>query len=53
MPVVVGPSPYDRIEPINKKMGSSTQVLSDDLLHFGENRYNTFPSGLDKQFPCG
>src|SRR5437016_7724913 len=32
-------------------MGSSTQVLSDDLLHFGENRYNTFPSGLDKQFP--
>ena len=30
-------------------MSGTTQVLSDDLLHFGENRYNTLPSGLDKQ----
>jgi len=32
-------------------MGGSTQVLPDDLLHFGENRGNTFPSGLDEQLP--
>jgi hypothetical protein len=30
-------------------MSGATQVLSDDLLHFGENRHNTLPSGLDKQ----
>src|SRR5262252_620930 len=30
-------------------MSGTTQVLSDDLLHFGENRHNTLPSGLDKQ----
>src|SRR4051812_25795305 len=30
-------------------MSGTTQVLSDDLLHFGENRDNTLPSGLDKQ----
>src|ERR1039457_5101049 len=32
-------------------MSGSTQVLSDDLLHFGENRHNTLPSGLDEQLP--
>ena len=31
MAVVVCPSLYDRIYPINKKMGSSTQVLSNGL----------------------
>jgi len=51
MAVVVGPSSYDRIQPTNKKMSGSTQVLPDDLLHFGENRGNTFPSGLDEQLP--
>ena len=32
-------------------MSGATQVLPDDLLHFGENRCNTFPSGLNKQLP--
>ena len=48
MAVVVWPSPYDRIQSVNKKMTGATQVLSDDLVHFGENRHNTLPSGLDK-----
>src|ERR1700693_2911186 len=30
-------------------MSGTTQVLADDLLHFGDNRHNTLPSGLDKQ----
>src|SRR5260370_41767605 len=30
-------------------MSGPPQVLSDDLLHFAENRHNTLPSGLDKQ----
>ena len=49
--MVGDPPPYDRVEPINKEMSSSTQVLPDDLLHLGENRCDTCPRGFDEQLP--